>query len=258
MRFQGKVALVTGSSRNIGRAIAERFAGEGAAVVLNARESADELDEAALELRSRGGRVLPVLADVADPGGAAELVRRALAEFSGVDVLVMCHSVRPLRRFLDVTPKEWHAVMGANLHSAFHLCQAVLPGMVVRGGGSVIAIGSDFQGSSGYGSQNLRPHVFAALAARANLMRNLVTEFAPHGIRFNFVSPGVIRTVRKHPEWYPASSGQPHEDETLLRSIPMGRVGEPVEVADAVLWLASEEASYVNGTTISVNGGWRQ
>ncbi len=257
MRFAGRVALVTGSSRNIGRAIAARFGEEGAMVAINARESEAELRETAEDFASRGFRVLPLLADVADRESVLAMVREVTEEFGGIDVLVMSHSVRPLRRFLEVTPDEWHAVMGVNLHSAFHLCQAVLPGMVERGGGSVIAIGGDFATGSSFASHNTRPHVFSALAGRAALMRCLITEFAPYNVRVNFVSPGIIDTVRKHPEWYPVSAGNPQQDQALLRTIPMGRPGQPVEVADAVLWLASDEAAYVNGTTISVNGGWR-
>jgi NAD(P)-dependent dehydrogenase (short-subunit alcohol dehydrogenase family) len=249
------VALVTGSSRNIGKAIAERFAQEGAGVVINASKSEDELQETAEEFRSKGYRVLPVMADVSDPDAVTDMVRQSTELFGRIDILMMSHSVRPLRRFLEVTVAEWHAVMGINLDSAMYLCQAVLPGMVDRRQGSVITVGGDYL--TGGGSHNTRPHVFSALAGRTTLMRALISEFGQFNIRFNFVSPGVINTVRKHPEWYPISAGNPQEDAALISTIPMGRVGQPVEVADAVLWLASEEASYVNGSTISVNGGWR-
>jgi 3-oxoacyl-[acyl-carrier protein] reductase len=255
-RFAGKAVLVTGSSRNLGKAIAARFTEEGAAVAINARESGDELRQTAEELRAKGRRVLPLLADVGDPEAVRSLVRQTEDAFGGIDVLVMSHAIRPLRRFLDVTPQEWHEVMSVNLHSAYYLCQAALPGMVARGGGSVIVIGGDFATGSGFGSKNTRPHVFASLAGRAALIRTLITEFGPHNIRFNFVNPGVMNTFRKHPEWYPASAGAPAKDSALIATIPMGRIGEPGEVADAVLWLASDEASYVSGTTMSVNGGW--
>jgi glucose 1-dehydrogenase len=135
-----------------------------------------------------------------------------------------------------------------------HVCQAVLPGMVERGEGVIVAIGS---GSHAPSANFTRHHVFAALAARDQLMRGIQREFAPKGIRVNFVAPGVVATVRKHPEWYAGGGGaEPHKHPALLAQIPLGRPGEPEEIAEAVAWLASDAASYVVGTTIEVNGGW--
>jgi NAD(P)-dependent dehydrogenase (short-subunit alcohol dehydrogenase family) len=254
-RFEGKVALVTGSSRNIGKAIAEGFAREGASVVINASQSQDELDLTMGEFRERGYSVLPVLADLADRQAAFGIVDRTIDEFGKIDILMITHSVRPLRPFLEITEDEWHWVMGVNLHSKFHLLQAVIPKMLEQGGGHVIAMGA---GSHQHGGLNLprpnpRSHAFAALAASNSLYLMLMREFAPHGIKFNFISPGIMDTFRKNPEWYP---GGAQDDPEIIARIPAGRPGRPEELADAVLWLASDAAEYVWGTTLGVNGGW--
>jgi NAD(P)-dependent dehydrogenase (short-subunit alcohol dehydrogenase family) len=254
-RFEGKVALVTGSSRNLGKAIAAGFAREGAHVVINARESADELDITAAEFRDAGWSVLPVLADLADRRAAFGLVERTVDELGRLDILMITHSVRPLRPFLEISEEEWHWVMGINLHSKFHLLQAVIPRMLEQGGGHVIAIGG---GTRQRGEMNLprpnpRPHAFAAHEASNALYLMLMREFATQGIRFNFVSPGIMDTFRKNPEWYP---GGAQDDPQVIARIPMGRPGTPEELADAVLWLASPAAEYVWGTTLGVNGGW--
>lgn len=253
-RFAGQVALVTGSSRNIGKAVAGAFARDGAAVVLNASRSADELDTARSELESAGADVLAVLADLGDPEAANGLVAQVLARFGRIDVLVICHSTRPLTPLLDTSDEQWHEQITINLHSAMYLCRAALPVMVQRGRGSVITVTN---GGRFVSAKYPRHAAFAALAGRLTFMRSLLYEFAPSGIRFNFVGPGIMDTVRKNPEWYPdIPDGIPQNNPAVLASIPLGRAGRPEEVAAAVLWLASDEAGYVNGATIDVTGGW--
>jgi 3-oxoacyl-[acyl-carrier protein] reductase len=255
MEFDGKVALVTGSSRNIGRAIAERLARGGARVVLNASTSAAELQSTADAMERAGHDVLPLLADLADPAAVKRLMARIDETYGRVDILMITHSVRPLKPFLELSHEEWHEVMGINLHSAMYVCQAVLPGMVERGGGCIIATGGSE--SVTRATHFIRHHTFAALAAREQLLRGLMKEFGPQGIRVNFVSPGIIETVRMHPEWYPGGGGAaPHKEPSLLAQIPLGRAGQPAEVAEAVAWLASDNAAYVTGARIAVNGGW--
>lgn len=254
-RFDDKVALVTGSSRNIGRAIAERLARGGARVVLNASQSADELQATAEDMTRDGHDVLPVLADLADPAQVQALMERVDERYGRVDILMITHSVRPMKPFLELTHEEWHDVFGTNLHSAMYICQAVLPGMVERGDGCIIAIGGSQ--SVTRATHFVRHHTFASLAAREQLLRGLMKEFGSKGIRVNFVSPGIIETFRKHPEWYAGGGGaEPHKEPSLLAQIPLGRAGQPYEVAEAVAWLASDAAAYVTGTRIEVNGGW--
>jgi 3-oxoacyl-[acyl-carrier protein] reductase len=251
--FDGKVVLVTGSSRNIGKAIARKFAVEGARVVLNAKESADELAQADAEIRALGAETMATLADVADPVAVASLIDGVLDRFGRIDTVVLSHAVRPYRPFAEITHQEWHEVIGVNLHSAFYLCQAVLPGMAARGEGNIVAIGGDVSTVS---THYPRSHAFAALAGQRAMLRTLVGEYGPHGVRINFVAPGVVDTVRKHPEWYPdAPRGGPQTRSDVPSRIPMRRVGTPDEIADVVLFVTSDAASYLNGATIDVHGG---
>jgi NAD(P)-dependent dehydrogenase (short-subunit alcohol dehydrogenase family) len=254
-RFDGQVVLVTGSSRNLGLATATAFAREGARVVLNASRSAAELDEAARTLAAAGHDVLPKLADLSDPEQVTTLVADVEGRFGPIDVLVICHSSRPLTPLLQCTDDQWHEQVAINLHSAMYICRAALPEMVRNGGGSVITLTN---GGRFVSAKYPRHAAFAALAGRRTLMESLLYEFAPHNIRFNFVGPGIMDTVRTHPEWYPdVRDGTPQRDPAVVATIPLGRPGRAEEVAGAVLWLASEEAAYVNGATIDVTGGWR-
>jgi NAD(P)-dependent dehydrogenase (short-subunit alcohol dehydrogenase family) len=253
-RFSGKAVLVTGSSRNLGLAIASAFAREGARIVMNASRSRQELEQAAGSLRAEGHEVIDELCDLGVPGEAEGLIDRVTARLGALDVLVICHSTRPLTPLLETGDEEWHEQVAINLHSAMYICRAALPGMVDSGGGSVITVTN---GGRFVSAKYPRHAAFAALAGRKTLMQSLLYEFAPHGIRFNFVGPGIMDTLRKNPEWYPdVTHGTPQEDPRVLATIPLGRAGRPEEVAAATLWLASDEAAYVNGATIDVTGGW--
>lgn len=269
MRFEDQVVLVTGSSRNMGRRVAERFASEGARVVINAAQSRDELDAATAAMRALGYDVLPVLADLAKPQQVTDLVGRAEEAFGRIDVLVIAHSVRPLQHFLSITAEEWQRVVDVNFTSVYHLAQAVLAPMVERGRGVIIAIsGTSGDGpvllpqeaAGGLEGLNVHPrsHAFTSISARTVLLKTLMREFSRYGIRFNFVSPGIMDTSRVHPDWYPGDDAIPPQHQPhWLRQVPMGRPGDPDELASVVLFLASSEASYVNGATVDVNGGWR-
>ncbi|HET6508979.1 MAG TPA: SDR family NAD(P)-dependent oxidoreductase [Baekduia sp.] len=250
------MAIVTGSSRNIGREIAAGIVREGGRVVINARESADELDGTAEELRAAGGDVLSVLADLAVRGAVDRMVAEAIEAYKKIDVLVINHSIRPAKGLLDITDEELDLVLGVNLRATFHLLQAVLPGMVERGAGSVVMLGYPPAGGRAGVVAEPRAHSLASLAAKHAVIRSAMYEFSPHGIRFNWVSPGMTDTLRKHPEWYPDAGGQLQAREDMLRLVPMRRPGQPGEVAAAVLFLASDDASYVNGTMIGADGGF--
>jgi NAD(P)-dependent dehydrogenase (short-subunit alcohol dehydrogenase family) len=257
MRLEGKVGLITGSSRNIGKEIARRFSREGAAVVINARGSADELEATTAELRAAGARVLPVLADVSSRQAVNDMVAQAIDAFGKIDILVLNHSVRPSKPLLEVTDEDWELVVGVNLHATMYLLQAVLPGMVERGEGCVISLGMPGRGGRGGAHATLRGHSNASLAGKHELVRGAMYQFSPHGIRFNFVSPGLTNTIRKSPEWYPQSpTGPAHLQPEIMAHVPLGRPGEPYEVADACVFLASDEASYVNGQLLGVDGGF--
>ena len=141
MRLAGRAAFVTGASRNIGRAIALAFAAEGADLVLNTRANREELEAVAEECRKHGVRVVSVLGDIADPDAVDNMVKGGLAVLGGIDVLVCNAAIRPHKPVTETSLEEWHRVLAVNLHSAFYLVRAVVPGMKARGRGSIIALG---------------------------------------------------------------------------------------------------------------------
>ena len=251
MRLVGRTAFVTGASRNIGRAIALAFADEGADLVLNTRANRDELDAVAAECRKAGVRVLPVLGDIADAGAVEEMVNEAAAELSGIDVLVCNAAIRPHTAVTETSVEDWHRVMGVNLHSAFYLARAVVPGMKERRRGSIIALG-------GQSSLTGRPNTAAVTAAKTGLLgliRALAAELGPFGIRANMVIPGTMDTERRYAEWYPEFRQAPPGAPEQLQQIPLGRLGRPEEIADACVFLASDASSYITGDEIRVMGG---
>jgi 3-oxoacyl-[acyl-carrier protein] reductase len=251
MRLEGKTALVTGASRNIGRAIALAFAAEGADLVLNTRVNADELEAVAEECRKAGVRALPVLADIADAGAVEAMVARGLAELGALDVLVCNAAIRPHRSIAETSIEEWHRVLGVNLHSAFYLARAVTPAMKERRRGSIIALG-------GQSSLTGRANTAAVTAAKTGLLglvRALAAELGPFGIRANMVVPGFIDTERRYAEWYPELRQAPPGAPEQLKQIPLGRLGRPEDIAGACVFLASDESSYVTGDSLRVMGG---
>ena len=251
MRLKGKTALVTGASRNIGRAIALAFAAEGADVVVNTRVNREELEAVAAECRKTGVRAVPVLADIADPAAVEAMVTQALAELGALDVLVCNAAIRPHQAVTETSLDEWHRVVGVNLHSAFYLARAVVPGMKARGRGSLIAIG-------GQSSLTGRPNTAAVTAAKTGLLglvRALAAELGPFGIRANMVVPGFMDTERRYAEWYPEFRQAPPGAPEQLKQIPLGRLGRPEEIADACVFLASDASAYITGDTLRVMGG---
>jgi len=241
--LDGRVALVTGAGRNIGRATALRFARAGADVVVNARANQAEAEAVAEAIRALGGRALPVLADVADRAQVEAMVDQALGAFGRIDILINAAAIRPHKPFLELTVPEWERVRGVILDGAIHCTQAVLPSMVANGFGRVVF----FVGDGAWAGGAERAHVSAAKMALVGLCRGLATEFAPHGVRVNVVSPGRIDTSRD-PGWYPTAMDRTSD-------IPLGRLGLVDEVAEACLFLAGDESGYVTGQTLHVNGG---
>jgi len=251
VRLNGKTALVTGASRNIGRAIALAFAAEGADLVLNTRANRDELEAVAAECRKAGVRAVSVLADIADAAAVESMVEQGTAELGAIDVLVCNAAIRPHRAVTETSLDEWHHVLGVNLHSAFYLARAVVPAMKTRRRGSIIAIG-------GQSSLTGRPNTAAVTAAKTGLLglvRALAAELGPLGIRANMVVPGLIDTERRYAEWYPEFRRSPPGAHDQLKEIPLGRLGRPEDIADACVFLASDASAYVTGDTIRVMGG---
>jgi 3-oxoacyl-[acyl-carrier protein] reductase len=243
-KLDGKVALITGSGRNIGRATALKLAGEGAHIVVNARGNEAEAEAVAREVREKGVKALAVLADVAKKEQVDALAARALSEFGRVDILINNAAIRPHKPFTEVTVQDWEHVRGVVLDGAFYLTQAVIPSMVKNNYGRILFFTGDgaFTGGSG------RAHVSAAKMGLVGFARALASEFAPQNIRANVVSPGSIDTRRDNPEWYrghaPSAAG-----------IPLGRQGHVDEIAATCLFLVSDDGGFITGQTIHVNGG---
>lgn len=250
-RLAGKTAFITGASRNIGRAIALAFAAEGADLVLNTRANREELDAVAEECRKSGVRAVAVLGDIADAAAVEAMVARGRAELGDVDVLVCNAAIRPHQPVDETSIEDWHRVVAVNLHSAFYLARAVIPGMKARRRGSIIALG-------GQSSVTGRPNTAAVTAAKTGLLglvRALAAELGPFGIRANMVVPGSIDTERRYAHWYPEFQQAPPGAPEQLKQIPLGRLGRPEDIADACVFLASDASSYVTGDSVRVMGG---
>src|SRR5271167_451873 len=243
-KLDGKVALITGSGRNIGRATALKLAGEGAHIVVNARTNQAEADAVAHEVRDRGVRALAVLADVAKKNEVDALAARALAEFGRVDILINNAAIRPHKPFTEVTTEDWETVRGVVLDGAIYLTRAVIESMVKHEYGRILF----FTGEGAFVGGSGRAHVSAAKMGLVGLARGLASEFAARNIRVNVVSPGSIDTTRANPEWYqgrvPSAAG-----------IPLGRQGTVDEIAATCLFLVSDDAGFITGQTVHVNGG---
>jgi NAD(P)-dependent dehydrogenase (short-subunit alcohol dehydrogenase family) len=251
VKLQGRAAFITGASRNIGRAIALAFAAEGADLVLNTRVNRDELEAVAEECRKAGVRVVPVLGDIADAAAVEAMVAQGLAELGAIDVLVSNAAIRPHKAISDTSLDDWHRVMGVNLHSAFYLARAVVPGMKERRRGSIIALG----GQSAITGRSNTAAVTAAKSGLLGLVRALAAELGPFGIRANMVIPGFIDTERRYAEWYPEFRQAPPGAPEQLKEIPLRRLGLPEDIADACVFLASDASAYITGDTLRVMGG---
>jgi len=251
LSLRGRTALVTGASRNIGRAIALAFAAEGADLLLNTRTNREELEAVAAECRKAGVRVVAALGDIGDAAAVERMVAQGLAELGAIDVLVCNAAIRPHKSITETTLEDWHQVMAVDLHSAFYLAKAVVPGMKDKRRGSIIALG-------GQSAITGRPNTTAVTAAKSGLLgliRSLAAELGPFGIRANMVIPGFIDTERRYAEWYPEWQETPPGAPEKLKEIPLRRLGRSEDIADACVYLASDASSYVTGDTIRVMGG---
>ena len=240
----GKVALVTGGARNIGRAIARSLAAGGAAVMVNARTSRADAIQTVAMIKTAGGKAALHVADVTDPGAVAAMVEAAVKEFGRLDVLINNAAIRVETPFPDIRFEEWRQVLGTVLDGAFLCTRACLPHIIRAGGGAIVNIG----GQTGHKGATDRAHVIAAKAGLAGLTKALALDLAPHRITVNCVVPGTIDTVRGLP-------GAPERPEHRRSLPPIGRRGEPEEIAAVVRMLCGPDSRYITGQSIHVNGG---
>ena len=242
--LDGKVALVTGAGKNIGRAIALQLAKDGATVVVNGRSDLAAIQAVDAEINALGGQALPQQADVADEPADARMMAAIESSLGGVDIAVLNAGLRRQTPFLEMQLAEWKEILSVALDGAFILSRAVAPQMIRRGGGAIVGLSGI---STHVGTPN-RVHVSASKSGLEGLMRALAVELAPHGIRCNSVSPGSIDTQRG------ASAGA--MPATLAEhGIPLQRKGSVEEIAGVVRMLVGPEGGYVTGQTIHVNGG---
>jgi 3-oxoacyl-[acyl-carrier protein] reductase len=230
--LQGRVALVTGAARNIGRAIALELAQAGASVVVNARTSQKHIEDLAVEING-----FAVLADVSDEAAVDRMVRAAIDRFGRIDILVNNAAVRAIEPLETIGFARWREVTSVILDGAWLCARACLPHLPANTG-AIVNIG----GMSAHTGAAGRPHVVAAKAGLIGLTRALAHDLAPRGVTVNCVVPGLIETAR--------TSSSAHQAQSLLK-----RMGEPAEVAAAVRFLAGPGARYITGQTLHINGG---
>jgi 3-oxoacyl-[acyl-carrier protein] reductase len=237
----GKVALVTGGARNIGRAISLELAAAGAAVAVNTRRSVEDGEQVVQEIRKGGGQAELYVADIGDAAAAKSMVKNALERFGRIDYLILNASVRTERPFLELGYEEWRTPLTITLDGAFYLTQGCLPSMLENGGGAIVTLG----GMVSLSGAAKRVHGSVAKHGLVGLTRGIAREFAGQGIRANCIAPGTMDTVRA------AGRAVRTDDDT----IPIRRKGAPEEIATAVRFLCGPGASYITGQTLHVNGG---
>jgi len=248
MRFKDSVAIITGGGAGMGRAAALGFAAEGAAIVVN------DIDEAALqslagEVAALGGRVALAPGDITDPATVNLMVERAEEEFGRADILFTYAGgdpdLAPQRPFVEQSEDFWERMIAMNLTSTLRACRAVLPGMMARGSGRIVTTGA-VAGKIGGPDMALYSAVKGGVIA---FTKALALEAAPHGITVNCVCPGPVATPGL------ARVFADHVPEEIVGIVPLHRLGRPEEVASAVLYLASDEAGFITGQALSVDGG---
>ena len=239
----GKVAIITGAGRNIGRAIALMLANDGASIIVNARSNKAEADEVVAVIAKAGGKAVAVLGDVADPATADHLANAAIKHFGRLDILVNNAAIRREATLEELTLTAWREVMASTIDASFLGSKAVAPHMKRGGGGSIVNIG----GLSAHTGAKGRAHVITAKAGMIGLTRALAADLATDGITVNCVVPGLIDTSRD------ASVALPSHHQ-VSRTL-VGRLGTPDEIAGAVAYLVGPSGRYVTGQTLHVNGG---
>jgi len=243
----GKVALITGSTRGIGRAIAERMAEAGANVTISSRK-ADACEEVAAAINARrAGKAIAHAASISDRAALQGLVDRTLAEWGRIDVLVCNAAVNPYYGpLLQISDDAFDKIMASNVRSNLWLCQMVIPAMAERRDGAVIVISSiaGFKGNMKLGAYGI------SKAADFQLVRNLAVEWGPHNVRVNAIAPAIIRTDFARALW-----ANPEIYARAVATYPLRRIGEPDEVAGPALFLASRAGAFMTGQVLTVDGG---
>jgi 3-oxoacyl-[acyl-carrier protein] reductase len=239
-----RTALITGAGQNIGRAVALALAADGFNVVINGLNKRVPCEETAKAARARGVEAIVAMGDAGTAEGCAEIARTAIGRFGRVDVLVLNAAIRPRTPFLEMEEAEFRRVIDVNLMGAFWLSRLCLPGMVKAGWGRVVT----FAGMNAIQGYDGRAHVSVSKHGAWGFAKALAKEFGPKGVTVNCVSPGPIRSEHDDPAMTAHIAA-------MASRVPLGRLGEPGEVAAAVSLLASDKGAFINGQLIQVNGG---
>jgi len=244
--LSGKVALITGSTKGIGKAIAVRMAEQGARVVISSRNQ-DACDEVAEEIHQAGGQAVAIACNINYREQLEHLVAQTIQQLGPIDILVCNAALNPYYGPIqDIPDAAFDKVMHANIGSVHRLCQLVIPGMAKRGGGSVIIVSSiaGLKGTDKLGAYAI------SKAADMQIARNLAVEWGPDNIRVNCIAPGLVRTEFARALWE-----NPDTYAATVKHYPLRRIGEPDEIAGAAIYLASAAGSFTTGQTLVVDGG---
>lgn len=245
MQLKGRVALVTGGTRDVGREISLALAAEGATVAVHHRSSAEEANAVVAEITKAGGKAKAYQADIADRAAVQAMVQAVVADHGGLNVLVNNAGLAIRKPFKDTTPEEWRSQIDVNLVGAIQLCHAAAPHLEKGGNGRIIAVVGD---SSRVGESGLSI-VAAARAGVIGLVKSIARELGRNGVTANVVSLGMVETGHD-PKWLEANR------EKLVRFYPTRRLGLAEDIAPTVLLLASPKSGWITGQTISVSGGY--
>ena len=244
--LSGQVALITGSSRGIGKAIAEQMAAAGAKVVISSRKQ-EACDEVRDEIKARGGEAISIACNIGRKEEVEGLVKATLGQMGRIDILVCNAAVNPFYgSLMKLDDDAWDKIMDSNVKSSWWFCKLVAPHMIEHGSGNVILISSigAFRSTSVLGAYGI------SKAADAQLARNLALELGPKGIRVNAIAPGLVKTDFAKALW---------SNPTILQGVeqraPLRRIGQPIEIAGVAVFLASQAASFVTGQLIVADGG---
>lgn len=245
MRLKDKVALITGAGSGIGRAMAELFAQEGARVVVNDRYRA-RAEETVQRIEATGGVALAVEADVSQRQAVEAMVTLAQQTYGRLDILVNNAAIGTGDDILNIAESEWDRGLAVVLKSVYLCCKAALPGMIAQKSGAIVNI-SSVNGLTGLGEEAYS----AGKAGVINLTKNMALKYGQHNVRVNVICPGTIQT----PIWKPQLAKDPNIFDKLTPWYPLGRVGQPEDIAKAALFLASDESAWITGVVLPVDGG---
>ncbi len=252
MLLRGRNALITGSGRNLGAAVARLFAREGANVIVNVKSSISEGEQVVKDVRAAGRKSELLVADVTNSQQVGEMAAKAVGLFGNIDILVNCVGIAPMARLQDMTDERWEQVLRTSLYSVFYCTREFVQPMVGGKWGRIINIG----GVAGIRGSKFKSANAAAKAGVIGFTRAIANEFGEHNITCNHVAPGHMEAIPKAVEWDQQPQLDPqYYDRWVKDHVPLQRRGRADEVAEMCVFLSSEKGSYITGQTILVNGG---